>query len=234
MRPLLLALPLLMLAGGETGGGGAAPEQVPLPEPRREGDLSVEEALWKRRSARDYAPGPVTLAEVAQVLWSAQGITDPEGLRTAPSAGALYPLEVILVAGEVADLPAGVYRYRPRSHDLVLVKGGDMRRSLYAVALSQEWVRDAPVVVALAGVYRRTARKYGDQARRYVQMEAGNASQNVYLQAESLGLATVMVGAFEDGDVRKVLGLPQDHDVLVLMPLGRRIRDASEGDGRLD
>jgi SagB-type dehydrogenase family enzyme len=160
------------------------------------------------------------LADVAQILWSAQGITHPEDLRTTPSAGALYPLEIILLAGEVSDLAAGVYRYRPRAHDLVLVKDGDERLSLFATALSQECVRDAPAVLAIAGVLKRTARKYGDRARRYVQMEVGNATQNLYLQAEALALATVVVGAFDDADARRVLGLPRDQEVLALMPFG--------------
>jgi SagB-type dehydrogenase family enzyme len=221
MRRLLLALPLLVLFDGETGVGRSAPQQVQLPEPRRQGELSVEEALQKRRSIREYAPEPLKFEEVAQILWSAQGFNDPDGYRTAPSAGALYPLEVYLVAGDVSDLPAGVYRYRPRQHDLVLVKSGDMRRPLFSASLGQECVRDAPAVLAIAGVYERTARKYGNRAHRYVHMEVGHAGQNVYLQAAASGLATVIVGAFDDGDVQRVLGLHDDHEPLALMPLGR-------------
>ena len=221
MRRLLLALPLLVLFDGELGVGRSTPQQVKLPEPRRQGELSVEEALQKRRSIREYAPGPLKLEDVAQILWSAQGLNDPAGYRTAPSAGALYPLEVYLVAGDVSDLPAGVYHYRPRTHDLVLVKSGDLRRPLFSASLRQECVRDAPAVLAITGVYERMARKYGKRARRYVQMEVGHAAQNVYLQAAASGLATVIVGAFDEGDVQKVLGLHQDHEPLALMPLGR-------------
>ncbi len=221
MRRLLLALPLLVLFDCETGVGWSTAQQVKLPEPRRQGELSVEEALQKRRSIREYAPGPLKLEDVAQILWSAQGFNDPAGYRTAPSAGALYPLEVYLVVGDVSDLPAGVYHYRPRPHDLVLVKSGDLRRPLFSASLRQECVRDAPAVLAIAGVYERTARKYGKRARRYVQMEVGHAAQNVYLQAAANGLATVIVGAFDDGDVQKVLGLQVDHEILALMPLGR-------------
>ncbi len=220
MRRFLFALPLLVMAGGETGVGWSSPQQVQLPEPRRQGELSVEEALWKRRSIREYAPGPLKLEDVAQILWSAQGITDPAGYRTAPSAGALYPLEVYLVVGEVSDLPAGVYQYRPRPHDLVLVKSGDMRLPLFSAALKQECVRDAPAVLVIAGVFERTARKYGKRSRPYVYMEVGHVAQNVYLQAAASGLATVIVGAFDDGDVQKVLDLHADHEPLALMPLG--------------
>ena len=222
MRRFLLVLPLLVLFDGETGVGGTVLQQLKLPEPHRQGELSVEEALQKRRSIREYAPGPLKLEDVAQILWAAQGFNDPDGYRTAPSAGALYPLEVFLVAGDVSELPSGVYRYRPRQHDLVLVKSGDMRAPLFSASLRQECVRDAPAVLAIAGVYERTARKYGKRARRYVQMEVGHAAQNVYLQAAASGLATVIVGAFDDGDVQKVLGLQKDHEPLALMPLGRR------------
>jgi SagB-type dehydrogenase family enzyme len=221
MRRFLLALPLLALAGGETAVGRSDSQQVQLPEPRSQGELSVEEALRKRRSIREYAPGSLKLEDVAQILWAAQGITHQAGYRTAPSAGALYPLEVYLVAGDVSDLPPGVYRYRPRQHDLVLVKSGDMRRPLFSAALRQECIRDAPAVLAIAGVYERTVRKYGKRAHRYVQMEVGHAAQNVYLQAVASGLATVIVGAFDDGDVQKILGLHEDHEPLALMPLGR-------------
>jgi len=221
MRRYLLALPLLVLGGGGTAGERAAPRQVQLPEPRTRGESSVEEALQKRRSVREYAPGSLKLADVAQILWAAQGFTHPSGYRTAPSAGALYPLEVYLVAGEVSDLPAGVYRYRPRLHDLVPVAAGDRRRPLCAAALGQACIEDAPAVLVIAGVIERTARKYGRRARRYVQIEVGHVAQNVYLQAAADGLATVIVGAFDDGGVQRALGLPSDHEPLALMPLGR-------------
>jgi SagB-type dehydrogenase family enzyme len=221
MRRILLALPLLVLAGEGTVGGRDAPRPVQLPEPRARGELSVEEALRKRRSVREYAPGPLELADVAQILWAAQGLTHPDGYRTAPSAGALYPLEIYLVAGEVADLRAGTYRYRPREHDLVAVAEGDLRGTLASAALGQDCVGEAPAVLVITGVYERTARKYGARARRYVQIEVGHAVQNVYLQAAAGGLAAVIVGAFDDAGVQAVLGLPADHAPLALMPLGR-------------
>lgn len=220
MRRLLLAFSLLALSGIGAAARGGAPQQVPLPKPRSQGDVSVEEALSKRRSIRDYAPDPLQLEDVAQILWSAQGLTHADGYRTAPSAGALYPIEVYLVAGDVSGLPPGVYRYRPGPHDLVPVKNGDMRRKLFSAALRQECVRDAPAVLVIAGVQERTAGKYGERARRYVLMEVGHVAQNVYLQAEAGDLATVIVGAFEDEDVRKLLDLDADHEPLALMPLG--------------
>jgi SagB-type dehydrogenase family enzyme len=194
---------------------------IPLPAPDREGGLPVESALQQRRSVRHLSPTSLSLPQVAQLLWAAQGITDDYGFRTAPSAGALYPLEMYLVAGAVEQLPAGLYHYNPKRHALVLQQTGDVRAPLADAALQQHYVHNAPAVLVIAAVYARTAHKYGSRAKRYVRIEAGSAAQNVYLQATSLGLGTVYVGAFDDSAVQQVLGLPADHEPLALMPVGR-------------
>jgi SagB-type dehydrogenase family enzyme len=155
------------------------------------------------------------------MLWAAQGIIDPEGKRTAPSAGALYPLEVFLVVGTAGDLPAGVYRYRPQAHELVCIAEGDRRAKLAAAALEQEWLAEAPVTIAFAAVYERTARKYRQRAERYVHMEVGHAAQNVHLQAAALDLGTVVVGAFDDAEVKQVLALADNEQPVCLMPVGK-------------
>src|ERR1035437_1742166 len=194
---------------------------IKLPAPRLDSPTSIESALRRRRSVREFRQEALTLAEVSQLLWSAQGITDPEGKRTAPSAGALYPLEVFLVAGVQDELPAGVYRYRPRGHDLIPVVQGDQRAKLAAAALEQDWLKDAPVTIAIAAVYERTARKYKQRAERYVHMEVGHAAQNVHLQAVALDLGTVVVGAFDDAEVKRVLTLAANEEPLCLMPLSK-------------
>jgi SagB-type dehydrogenase family enzyme len=183
--------------------------------------MSLERALDQRRSVRRYGDEPLTLDEVSQLLWAAQGITRPGGYRTAPSAGALYPLELYLTGGRVTDLPDGVYHYRPREHELVQVGGEDRRAELAAAALDQSWVRRGAVVLAIAGVYERSAEKYGERGIRYTHIEVGHAAQNIYLQAEALGLGTVMVGAFDDREVREVLDLPEREAPLALLPVGR-------------
>ncbi|QSZ68349.1 SagB/ThcOx family dehydrogenase [Methanofollis aquaemaris] len=201
-------------------------KSVQLPAPRKDGGRSIEEVLAARRSVREYADGLLTLQELSQLLWAAQGVTDdPTGFRTAPSAGALYPLEVYVAAGEVADLPAGVYRYLPAEHRLDRVAEGDRRRDLSGAALNQSAVGDAAAVIAIAGVYERTTGKYGERGIRYVHMEAGHAAQNIYLQAASLGLGTVSIGAFHDDDVGRVLGMNEDEHPLYLMPVGKTIRE---------
>jgi len=214
---LFSALALCMGGAAIVSGEG----DVVLPEPSREGEVSVERALAKRRSVREFAPEPLPVATVSQLLWAAQGITDPAGLRTAPSAGALYPLEVYLVAGAVAGVRPGVYRYDPRRHRLVLGSQGDPRRAVAEAALGQDWVAEAPAILVLAAVYQRTARKYGERSARYVHMEVGHAAQNVYLQAVALGLGTTMVGAYRDEKLARVLGLPEREKPLALLPIGK-------------
>jgi SagB-type dehydrogenase family enzyme len=182
--------------------------------------MPVEAALQGRRSVREYADRPLPLADLSQLLWAAQGVTGSGGYRTAPSAGGLYPLEILVAAGEVEGLESGMYRYRPGSHSLVPVSDGDKRPALFAAALDQAAVRDAPAVLIIAAVPARTTAKYGERGMRYVDMEAGHASQNVYLEARSLGLATVAIGAFMDGEVAAAAGMEEGEIPRYLMPVG--------------
>ncbi len=195
---------------------------VELPEPRYDGDMSVEGSLLQRRSVRTYAGHPLTLQEVAQLLWAAQGVTDIRGLRTAPSAGATYPLELYAVTGEVDELGPGVYRYEPDEHRLLKTMEGDRRAQLADAALGQRFVEEGAVVFVITAVYERTTTRYGDRGVRYVHMEAGHAAQNLYLQATAMGLGTVVVGAFNDERVAEILGLPENEQPLYIMPVGRR------------
>ena len=202
-------------------GRDAMSEQVSLPDPVLDGSLSLEQALLQRRSVRSYADRPLTLELVSQLLWSAQGITDARrGLRTAPSAGATYPLELLLVVGRVEGMEAGVYRYKPRDHVLTSIRSGDVRPDLARASLGQAFIGQAPVSIVFTGVHGRTARRYGDRAERYVAMEAGHAAQNVYLQAVALELGTVVVGAFRDRQVADLLQLDTAEIPLYIMPVG--------------
>ena len=198
-----------------------ASETISLPEPVQDSDTSIEEALRIRRSTRSYNNKPLTLAEVSQLLWAAQGITSPRGLRTAPSAGALYPLEIYVVAGNVDDLPDSVYKYRPDKHELTRVLDGDKRNGLCSAALGQTSVRNAAAVIVISAAYDRTTVKYGDRGITYVHMESGHAAQNVFLQAVPLNLGTVVIGAFYDDAVKKVLKMPESEHPLYIMPVGR-------------
>jgi SagB-type dehydrogenase family enzyme len=196
--------------------------QIALPTPELEGKISLEEAVFMRRSIRQFGERPLSLAEAGQLLWAAQGVTDEAGYRTAPSAGALYPLEVYLVAGEVENLPAGIYRYLPDHHALLNISHAEVRSLLATAALKQTWIEEAPAVLVFTAIYERTTRKYGERGIRYVHMEVGHAAQNIYLQATALDLGTVFVGAFYDDQVSEVLGLPKNEVPLGLMPVGSR------------
>ena len=214
---------LVLLISAAPGGAMAQiGDKVVLPGPSSAGSNSLEQLLAQRRSVRDYSNTPLTLGEIGQLLWAAQGITDAFGYRTAPSAGALYPLELYLVAGNVDGLADGVYRYNPKAHVLATMKAGDHRVSLARAAYSQTWMKDAAVIVVFAAVYERTTGKYGKRGRRYVYIETGHAAQNLFLQSESLGLATVDVGAFLDDAVADLLQLPDNVKPLLLMPVGRK------------
>jgi SagB-type dehydrogenase family enzyme len=195
-------------------------QKISLPSPETQSDVSVEQAMSRRRSVRDYAGRQLGLDDVGQLLWAAQGVTSSDGGRTAPSAGALYPLEVYLVAGSVSGLDAGIYRYHPEEHELIPHASGDVRRALARSAVGQAWIVDAAAVLVITAVYERTRSKYGSRTERYVHVEVGHAAQNIYLQAESLGLGTVMVGAFQDRQVKRVLNLPAREAPLALMPVG--------------
>ncbi len=195
---------------------------IKLPAPRTEGGDNLNQLLQQRRSRRDFGSGPITLAQLSQLLWSAQGITDASGLRTAPSAGALYPLEIYVVAGQVRDLDTGLYHYRVKTHSLTRIDKGDLRQSLTQAALGQNMIEEAAVIITITGDYARTQRKYGSRAGRYVHIEVGHVVQNIYLQATALKLGTVIVGAFEDHKVQQILQLNNTLTPLALMPIGRQ------------
>ncbi|NQU97703.1 MAG: SagB/ThcOx family dehydrogenase, partial [Chloroflexi bacterium] len=193
-----------------------------LPEPTLRGEVSLEETLQSRRSIREYSEAPLTLEEVSQLLWAAQGQTTDWGGRTSPSAGALYPLETYLIVGSVRGLEQGVYKYRSAKHDLLRVGDGDRRALLAAAALDQAWIQEGAAGIILAAVYERTTGKYAERGIEYVHMEAGHAAENLLLQATALGLGSVPVTGFYRGQAREVLGLPQDVEPLYIVPVGRK------------
>ena len=191
--------------------------------PRTSGSVSVEEALARRRSIREYANEPLTIDQVMQLLWAAQGITNADyGFRTAPSAGGTYPLEIYLVTGPsgVVGLEAGIYRYEPRNHTLIKTIGGDFSAQLMAAALDQEWVGAAPVNFVITAVLERTTGKYGERGVRYVWQETGHVAQNMYLQAVALELGNVVVGGFHDTEVQRILELSDLEKPAYVIPVG--------------
>ena len=220
---------ILVAAGSRPAMVPAASDPLPgppsgaikLPQPVRDGETSLEKTLQERRSIRQYKNAPISLSDLSQLLWAAQGISGSGGRRTAPSAGALFPLEIYVIAGKVTGLSAGVYAYNPHKHELSRVAEGDARTELSKAALGQSSIKNAPAVLVLSSVYERTTVKYGERGIRYVHMEAGHAAQNIYLQAAALNLGTVVIGAFDDDGIGKVLHMTGREHPLYLMPVGK-------------
>lgn len=222
MKQMLTLTLLFLVSSAGCGYDESDGDLIILSPPSLSGDISIEEAINARRSVRNFSKDPLSLTHLSQVLWAAQGITGDYGFRTAPSAGALYPLETYIVVSTVDSLVPGVYRYIPDAHALEMVKSEDVRSLLADAALNQSCVRNCDAVLVFAAVFERVTRVYGDRGMMYVFMEAGHASQNVYLQCVSLGLGTVAVGAFDDSLVSTVLELPDNEHPLYLMPLGTK------------
>jgi SagB-type dehydrogenase family enzyme len=218
---LALALPLAALPAE-----GAAP--VALPAPKTDGKVSIEAALKQRRSVRSFAPTPLTLEEVGQLCWAAQGVTDDKGHRTAPSARATYPLELYVVAGAVTGLSPGLYRYEPARHSLQLVASGDKRADLDQKAVGQSWmpIAKAAAVFVISGNAEKTPGGGGPAARErgahFMWVEAGLAAQGFFLEATALGLGSTYVGGFRPAETQAVLELPSSEEVLAILPVGRR------------
>jgi SagB-type dehydrogenase family enzyme len=195
--------------------------EIKLPAPKLKGDISVEEAIFKRRSVRDYKSDVITLEQISQLLWAGQGITAMDFFRAAPSAGASYPLELFVIAGNIKGLDAGIYHYNVKEHSLNLHMKGDIREKLgTTAAFNQKCILQAPVEIIICAIYERTMKTYGKRGERYVHIDTGHAAENIALQAVALGLATVMVGAFEDKKVSEILGLSDDLKPLYIIPVG--------------
>lgn len=219
----LAALVVFMLAGFHQGSRpataqekGTETEVIKLPAPKLDGEVSVEKALAQRRSVRTYKDEPLTIAEVSQILWAAQGITDPEtGKRTAPSPRAMYLLDTYLICGDVKGLAPGMYQYQPKGHGMTKIMDGEAKAKLFDAA-GQAPIQKAPVALLLVGQSDRS------RSPSMMYLEAGHVAENVYLQAVSLNLGTVVMAGFEPEEVRKALELSEDQMPIYIMPLGRK------------
>jgi len=196
---------------------------VKLPPPKLNGTMSVEEAIYKRRSIRAYQSETLFLSQLSQLLWAAQGTTGKGKQRAVPSAGATYPFEIYIATGDetVEKLRAGIYHYDTGNHALLLHLEGDIRIKLIEAALNQEFIASCPANIILCAIFSRTTDRYGKRGERYVHMEAGHVGQNISLEAISLGLATVMIGAFQDDSVSKILHLEKQIQPLYIIPIGK-------------
>lgn len=215
---LCFSLLLFMATNGHSEQAGP---RIRLPEAVKDGTKSLEKCISQRRSVRSFSGEAITLEQVGQLLWAGQGITGPQrGLRAAPSAGALYPLEFYVVAARVRGLEPGIYRYYPAGHELGPVVTGDRKEQLAQAAYQQMSIVTAPAALVIAAVYERTVRKYGERGTRYVHMDAGAAAENVFLEVVAQGLGTVIAGSFDDEGVRRAVGMARDERALLIMPVG--------------
>ncbi len=192
---------------------------IKLPKPEYQG-IPLEEAIEKRRSVRNYSRKPITMFQLSQLLFSAQGTTGKiygTPLRTTPSAGALYPFEIYVIANNVESLDQGIYHYGVLNHTLELVQYGDFRKKITSAGLKQEMLGDSDVVFVLSAIFDRTRHIYGERGFRYVYIEAGHISQNIYLQAVSLGLGSVSVGAFLDDKVNQLIGVDGQKEAVIYL-----------------
>ena len=196
--------------------------QLALP---RGNKTTLEGALRQRRSALNFSTQPLSLEEISQILWAAQGVTDPpSGKRTAPSSGATYPITMYLSAHNIDSLEPGLYRYRSECHQLQLVAAGDYRRRIHAIALRQQWALEASAVIIFSGNSDKVARKYKNHSRDSVLLEAGHISQNIYLQCTALDMGVVAIGGFSRTEMHALLGLPEEEEVVYLNLIGHHRR----------
>jgi SagB-type dehydrogenase family enzyme len=194
-----------------------------LRPPKTDGTVSVESAIKQRRTIRSFSPEILNLNQLSQLLWSAQGMTENGGFkRVAPSAGALYPMDVYAVVGRssVEQIEAGVYHYEPNGHMLSHVEMTDVRDRVAKASLSQMWMARAPLNIVITAEYSRITVKYKERGIRYAMIEAGHIAQNLFLQAEALGLKAGIVGAFHDNELIEILKIPRSHEPLLILPVG--------------
>lgn len=218
----LAACAIIIIAWGNDQNKKVGAMKTQLPHPVLEGRISLEKALHLRRSVRTYLPTPLSLTEISQILWAAQGITGEGKLRAAPSAGALYPIVLYLVVEKVESLQPGIYRYSPEKHEITRLKDGKFLKQLADAALGQSCVEECPAALIIVANYEKLRFRYRERSERYAHIEAGHVAQNVYLQAETLGMGTVNIGAFYDTDVATVAGLESNEHPLCIMPLGKK------------
>lgn len=194
-----------------------------LTKPDVDGKLSVEKAIFQRRTVRSFRKKTITQQQLSQILWAAQGITEEGGFkRAAPSAGALYPADVYAVVGDkgVQDVPEGVYLYDPGDHAIEKIHDRDEREAVAMASVRQMWMAEAPVIFIITCEYDRITVKYGERGIRYAFIEVGHIGQNIFLQCQALGLVAGIVGAFHDKEVAQSIKAQRNHEPLIIMPIG--------------
>jgi len=216
----------LILAVAMIGTRALPAEAVKLPAPQLKGGMPLNEVIQSRRSVREFSERPLSLAELSQLCWAAQGITDPQsGHRSAPSAVASYPLKVYAVGKDqgVEGRSVGGYLYQPKDHSLELVKKGDFYQPLVKdLPFFNNWVSKTGATFIFTGSSTFMTSLSKDTGWKYVDLEGGMAAENLMLMAVSLGLGATPVGGFTDKKVSELMGIDQKAKTLLLVPVGKR------------
>jgi len=197
--------------------------QIKLPAPVTESKTSIEKAIKERRSIRKYRNIALSINELSQLLWAGQGITDSfNKYRSYPSAGALFPLELYVAINKVEKIEKGLYYYDPFKHVLIKKSDKDIIPEITQAALNQQFINESAIVLIYTAIKSRSTSRYGERGLRYIYMEAGHAAQNIYLQAVSLNLGVVVIGAFIDKEISKILNLKDDEIPVYIIPVGKK------------
>lgn len=218
----ILAIALIAVLGFNGHSEHDSSKMIKLPEPRTDGGIPIEKALKDRRSIRSFGKSGITLDEVSQLLWAAQGITDDKGHRTAPSGMERYPLEVYLLADNVTGLPSGVYHYIPQNHSLTIIEQGKIDEYYNASAGGESWIKTAPAIVVITGVMSRMNIWPGQDLSRFVYVEAGTAAENMLLEVVSLNLASTYTAGFNASRTAELLQLSPSEVPIGVIPVGRK------------
>ncbi len=207
------ALPTICPAVGNRR--AAQLKTIQLAAPRLTGPVALEQAISKRRSIREFINKPLDYVQLGQLAWAGQGITEKQkGLRTAPSAGATYPITLYFATQD------GLFVYQPREHRLQQLQSGDIRVRLAGAAFKQKAVADAGCDIILTGSSRNLRTKFANKSRTYMLLEAGHIAQNIQLQAVALGLGSVTIGGFEARSILKLLHRGTDYEPVYIIPVG--------------
>jgi SagB-type dehydrogenase family enzyme len=199
--------------------------KMDLPNAQTDGTVSLEKTIKIRRTIRSFTSQQLTLEQFSQLLWAAYGITEDRGYkRAAASGGACYPMDIYALVGEegIKGMAAGIYHYEPMGHRVSLILEGDLREEMARASLGQMWMATPPLSLVVCAEYARITSRYGDRGVRYAIIEAGHVGQNIFLQAEAMGLGAGIVGAFRDEAVIQVMGTPPSHEPLLIMPVGHK------------
>jgi len=199
-------------------------ERISLPEIKAINEISLFNTLRERRSIRKYSDQPMIISDLSYLLWAATGIQrkEEETHRTAPSAGALYPIETYIIVNNVVELKSGVYHYDIENHSLEFIREGDFRQDTTNAALEQDSCANAAVVFAFSAIFQRSKWKYRQRAYRYIYLEAGHIAENLGLAVTSLGLGGCHIAAIFDDLMDKILQLDGlQESVLYIMPVGK-------------